>query len=288
MYLHYLIRTSGAPDGGFAPGFMRHMASAGLFAPVAPGLSAPGSLTVFGLVPAVVAVSIDDGGYAVPATVTVTATKGTVASTLLGGVTVSGGAMGTSHVSLVGARDGLNATLATLTYTSIIAEGVGSVSVTVVNGVGLSSAETIPVSIALLPQPSLSAPGFVEAMTAQPTGFPVIAITSTDRVRLAVSAGILTVSLNDRATISDGANGSPMFQIDGDTAALQDVLRSLMYTSATGFSGVDTLQIVAEHQAGTSASATTAIIVQPESLGLDEPDDMLWRILENTGRLYGG
>lgn len=287
MYVHYLIRTSAAPEGGFAPGFPRYLASTGLFAPVAPIVTAPASLSVFGLLAADVAVSVDDGGYAVPVSVTLSAAHGTVAVTMSDGVAITAGSIGSSLLGLTGMAEAMNVVLATLRYTSVVSEGTDSISIAAVNGVGRMASTVVPISIALMPVPTVSLPAFLEAITEQPTPIAGVLVGMADMVRIAVSAGTLTVGLNDRVTMIAGGNGTAMVHLSGDQSALHDVVRSLVYRSVAGFVGVDTLAVTAEHQVGTDASGAVPLIVQPET-AVEEPDDMLRRILENTGRLYGG
>ena len=102
------------------------------------------------------------------------------------------------------------------------------------------------------------------------------------RMRLAVSNGILNVTLSGGATISNGANGSSLLEIRGTIADINNTLTSLFYKPDANVAGVgaDTLFITTNDDGNTGGAAQiTADSVQLDVTGVNDDET----IVTNTG-----
>lgn len=264
----------------------------------APTITAPQGQTVFLGIPSVIGglLVADVNDLLLAARLTVT--QGILTVVLAGDATISAGANGSVTLTVSGSQADINATLATVIYTSGDVLGDVPFTLTATNTADKSTTRVLTVTVVPVPAlavPVILVPSPVVAVSGVEAALPSLQVQDADgdlaMVDVRVVHGILRLSLSSAITVTAGSNGSGHVRIEGAQAAIQSVLVTLTYTSPDGFLGVDTVTVLAVDAIGLSAQATLPLIVNPPPGSgpvAPEVQALLDRLLANTGRLYGG
>ncbi|HYC53038.1 MAG TPA: DUF4347 domain-containing protein, partial [Gemmatimonadaceae bacterium] len=203
------------------------------------------------------------------ATTQLSVSNGTLVVTLAGGASITAGANGSNTLTLSGGQAAINATLATLVYTSNPAF-TGTDTLTVLSTDATSVTDSDTVSILVDSAPVNQVPGAQAVNEDSPlafTGARLIsvsdALNNVNTAQVSVLHGALSVTLSGGASISAGANGSGSLTISGTQAAINATLASLVYQASADYAGADTLTLTSTDSAGLSDTDTVSITVNP-------------------------
>jgi len=137
----------------------------------------------------------------------------------------------------------------------------------------LQGAASTTLDVVTLSAPSVAAPTTVGSTENGSYTFASGAIVLTDidavnnaadSLTLSVGNGTLTLGSTSGVTFSSGANGGSSMTVTGTLASLNAALSGLVYKSAAGFSGQDTLAIsVTDTSDGLKGSGSTSLAVNP-------------------------
>jgi hypothetical protein len=191
--------------------------------------------------------------------------NGTLALTLSGSATVTGGAIGSSTLTISGSQADLNTTLASLIYQGAsLYTGPDTLTVLSTETGGLTDTDTMGITVSNN-APTNSLPASQTVAEDTPLAISGISVVDADgnltMVELSVSHGTLGVTLSVGATISAGSNGSDSLTLSGTQAALNATLASVTYQGNLNFSGLDTLTITSTDSTGTSDMDNLSITV---------------------------
>jgi hypothetical protein len=193
--------------------------------------------------------------------------NGVLNVSLAGGATISGGANGSSALTLSGTQAQINAALASLSYQgNADFNGADTLTVLSTDANGATDSDAIAITVSPVNDgPVNTVPG---AQTVnEDTALPITGVSVNDvdgnlaSTQLTVSSGTLNVSLAGGATISAGANGSSTLTLSGTQAQINAALASIAYQGAPDFNGGDTLTVVSTDSNGATDSDSIAIAV---------------------------
>jgi hypothetical protein len=213
---------------------------------------------------------------------TLTVSHGSLTLASLQGLTVTGGANGSSSLTVTGSLSSQEAALNGLIYTPTAGySGSDSLAISLTDledaGVGTlpSSSATLPIKVN--PLPVLHAPSAVsvnENSSLTFSGSEAISVTDTARggndneqLTLSVSHGALNLGTQTGLTISGAGTVASPLMLSGDLSDLKADLPTLVYTPNSGYSGADTLSLsildTSDEAQGTPETVPITVIAIP-------------------------
>jgi len=196
-----------------------------------------------------------------------TVASGSLNVSLAGGATISAGANGSSTLTLSGTQAQINAALASLSYQgNPNFNGADTLTIVSTDGNGASNSDSVAINVTSVNDgPVNTVPAAQTVNEDAPLAIAGISVSDVDgnlaTTQLAVSNGVLNVSLAGGATISAGANGSSTLTLSGTQAQINAALASISYQGNPNFNGADTLTVVSTDSGGATDSDAVAITV---------------------------
>jgi len=219
---------------------------------------------------------------------TVSVSHGIVTLGSTSGVTITGGANGSSSVTLTGTIDNLNAALNGLIYQpNANFDNSDSLVVSLNNPAdGLTGSSSVAISIDALP-PTITGPGVATVdentslifSTANGNAISINDINAGgDSLALSVTHGTLTLASTSGLTFTSGTNGTNSFTVTGGLSNLSVALDGLTYQPTLNYFGSDSLSASIKNLADQKASSVGVLlninaiptVVAPSSATLTE------------------